>query len=115
MHYEAYSEPTDYWWWSDALYMVMPVMTKMYKLTGDTKYLDIPIFLAFCQFFEIVINAIPDEVFYKPNCAVDDRCINQQCDQEHSGCIDCHNNTSFLYFTKRPPCAKQTHSSLLYL
>ena len=28
MHYEAYSEPTDYWWWSDALYMVMPVMTK---------------------------------------------------------------------------------------
>lgn len=40
MHYEAYSEPTDYWWWSDALYMVMPVMTKMYKLTGDTKYLD---------------------------------------------------------------------------
>ena len=40
MHYEAYSEPTDYWWWSDALYMVMPVMTKMYKLTGDVKYLD---------------------------------------------------------------------------
>ena len=40
MHFEAYSEPTDYWWWSDALYMVMPVMTKMYKLTGDTKYLD---------------------------------------------------------------------------
>ena len=40
MHYEAYSQPTDYWWWSDALYMVMPVMTKMYKLTGDTKYLD---------------------------------------------------------------------------
>ena len=40
MQYEAYSEPTDYWWWSDALYMVMPVMTKMYKLTGDTKYLD---------------------------------------------------------------------------
>lgn len=40
MHYEAYSAPTDYWWWSDALYMVMPVMTKMYKLTGDVKYLD---------------------------------------------------------------------------
>ncbi len=40
MHYEAYSEPTDYWWWSDALYMVMPVMTKMYRLTGDEKYLD---------------------------------------------------------------------------
>ena len=40
MHYEAYSQQDGYWWWSDALYMVMPVMTKMYKLTGDKKYLD---------------------------------------------------------------------------
>jgi len=40
MGYEADSKETDYWWWADALYMVMPVMTKMYKLTGDTKYLD---------------------------------------------------------------------------
>ena len=39
MGYEADSEAHDYWWWADALYMVMPVMTKMYKLTGDTKYL----------------------------------------------------------------------------
>ena len=39
MGYEADSESHDYWWWADALYMVMPVMTKMYKLTGDTKYL----------------------------------------------------------------------------
>ena len=40
MGYEADSEANDYWWWADALYMVMPVMTKMYRLTGDTKYLD---------------------------------------------------------------------------
>ena len=40
MSYEAYSDANGYWWWADALYMVMPVMTKMYKLTGDTKYLD---------------------------------------------------------------------------
>ena len=40
MGYEADSEANDYWWWADALYMVMPVMTKMYKLTGDKKYLD---------------------------------------------------------------------------
>ena len=40
MGYEADSEATDYWWWADALYMVMPVMTKMYLLTGNTKYLD---------------------------------------------------------------------------
>jgi rhamnogalacturonyl hydrolase YesR len=39
MGYEADSKVNDYWWWADALYMVMPVMTKMYKLTGNTKYL----------------------------------------------------------------------------
>ena len=39
MGYEADSEANDYWWWADALYMVMPTLTKMYKLTGDTKYL----------------------------------------------------------------------------
>ena len=39
MGYEADSNEKDYWWWADALYMVMPVMTKMYQLTGDTKYL----------------------------------------------------------------------------
>ena len=40
MGYEADSRAHDYWWWADALYMVMPVMTKMYQLTGDDKYLD---------------------------------------------------------------------------
>lgn len=40
MSHQAESEATDYWWWADALYMVMPVMTKMYRLTGDEKYLD---------------------------------------------------------------------------
>ena len=40
MGYEADSPQNDYWWWADALYMVMPVMTKMYRLTGDQKYLD---------------------------------------------------------------------------
>lgn len=39
MGYEADSKANDYWWWADALYMVMPVMTKMYKLTGEEKYL----------------------------------------------------------------------------
>ncbi len=40
MGYEADSQVHDYWWWADALYMVMPVMTKMYRLTGEQKYLD---------------------------------------------------------------------------
>lgn len=30
----------DYWWWADGLYMVMPAMTKLYKVTGDKRYLD---------------------------------------------------------------------------
>ncbi|MBO4462947.1 MAG: DUF4861 family protein [Prevotella sp.] len=40
MDYEVRSPETDFWWWADALYMVMPVFTKMYKTTGEVKYLD---------------------------------------------------------------------------
>lgn len=40
MQYQIQSPRNDYWWWSDGLYMVMPVMTKMYKLTGNQIYLD---------------------------------------------------------------------------
>lgn len=40
MEYEMNTPNHDYWWWSDGLYMVMPVMTKLYKVTQDSKYLD---------------------------------------------------------------------------
>ena len=40
MNYEVNSGKADYWWWADALYMVMPVFSKMYATTKDTKYLD---------------------------------------------------------------------------
>lgn len=40
MSYECHLADNKFWWWSDALYMVMPVMTKMYRLTGDRMYLD---------------------------------------------------------------------------
>ena len=30
----------DYWWWADALYMAMPVMTKAYRMTSHTPYLE---------------------------------------------------------------------------
>ena len=40
MRYEAESSASDYWWWADALYMAMPVMTKMFLLTGDEKYIE---------------------------------------------------------------------------
>ncbi len=40
MAYECQMQDNKFWWWADALYMVMPVMTKMYRLTGDEIYLD---------------------------------------------------------------------------
>lgn len=40
MSYQISTTENKYWWWADGLYMVMPVMTKMYKLTGDKIYLD---------------------------------------------------------------------------
>ncbi len=40
MDTECRSKDTDFWWWADALYMVMPVFAKLYKTTGEVKYLD---------------------------------------------------------------------------
>ena len=40
MDYEVRRPETDFWWWADALYMVMPVFAKLYKTTGEVKYLD---------------------------------------------------------------------------
>ncbi|EEF26431.1 conserved hypothetical protein [Ricinus communis] len=40
MEYEMSTPNNDYWWWSDGLYMVMPVMTKLYTITGNRQYLD---------------------------------------------------------------------------
>ena len=40
MEYQMSTPQRDYWWWADGLYMVMPVMTKMYKITRNQKYLD---------------------------------------------------------------------------
>lgn len=39
MEYEISTPNNDYWWWADGLYMVMPVMTKLYKITGNDLYL----------------------------------------------------------------------------
>ncbi|NYE61779.1 rhamnogalacturonyl hydrolase YesR [Duganella sp. 1224] len=40
MEYQMSTPNKDYWWWSDGLYMVMPVMTKLYTITGNRQYLD---------------------------------------------------------------------------
>lgn len=40
MEYQMRTPNNDYWWWADGLYMVMPVMTKLYKVTGNDQYLE---------------------------------------------------------------------------
>ncbi len=40
MEYQMGTPNNDYWWWADGLYMVMPVMTKLYRLTGNPRYLE---------------------------------------------------------------------------
>ncbi|MBT33195.1 MAG: family 88 glycosyl hydrolase [Thalassobius sp.] len=40
MNYEIHTDENTYWWWIDGLFMVMPVMTRMYGLTQDSLYLD---------------------------------------------------------------------------
>lgn len=40
MEYQMSTPASDYWWWADGLYMVMPVMTKLYQTTGDERYLE---------------------------------------------------------------------------
>ncbi len=40
MEEQMKSDNADYWWWADALYMVMPVMTKMYAITKNSLYLE---------------------------------------------------------------------------
>ncbi len=40
MEYQMATPNHDYWWWADGLYMVMPVMTKMYNITKNPLYLE---------------------------------------------------------------------------
>ena len=40
MEYQMSTSANDYWWWVDGLYMVMPVMTKLYNVTGNEMYLE---------------------------------------------------------------------------
>ncbi len=40
MEYEISTDVSDYLWWVDGLYMVMPIMTKLYNITGNGLYLE---------------------------------------------------------------------------
>jgi rhamnogalacturonyl hydrolase YesR len=39
MEYQMNMSAVDFWWWADALFMVMPVMVKLYKITANPQYL----------------------------------------------------------------------------
>ncbi|QJE03471.1 glycoside hydrolase family 88 protein [Massilia forsythiae] len=40
MEYQMATSNRDYWWWADGIYMAMPVMTRLYAITGERRYLD---------------------------------------------------------------------------
>lgn len=40
MEYQMSTDRNEYWWWSDGLYMVMPVMVKLYQVTKNELYLE---------------------------------------------------------------------------
>ncbi len=56
MEYQMSTPNKDYWWWADGLYMVMPVMTRLYKITGNPLYLE--------KLFEYFSYA--DSIMYDP-------------------------------------------------
>lgn len=56
MEYEMSTPKHDYWWWADGLYMVMPVMTKLHKITGNKQYLD--------KLYEYIIYS--DSIMFDP-------------------------------------------------
>ncbi len=63
MEYQMSTPNNDYWWWADGLYMVMPVMTKLYNITGEKKYLD-----KLYEYFAYARNLMYDEesgLFYR--------------------------------------------------
>jgi rhamnogalacturonyl hydrolase YesR len=39
MEYQMSTPNNNYWWWADGLYMAMPVMTKLFRATGNELYL----------------------------------------------------------------------------
>lgn len=63
MEYEMSTPNDDYWWWADGLYMVMPVMTKLYHITGNNLYLE-----KLYEYFNYARNLMYDDesgLFYR--------------------------------------------------
>ncbi len=56
-------EQSDFWWWCDALYMAMPIYSKLYRQTGKTAYL-----AAMTRFFNYADSLMYDKeahLFYR--------------------------------------------------
>lgn len=63
MEYQMSTQKNDYWWWADGLYMVMPVMTHLYTVTGNDLYLK-----KLYEYFDYARNLMYDEeagLFYR--------------------------------------------------
>lgn len=56
MEYQMSTARDDYWWWADGLFMAMPVMTRLYKATGDELYLS-----KMYEYFQFARNLMYDE------------------------------------------------------
>lgn len=63
MDYQMSTDRSDYWWWADGLYMVMPVMTKLYKLTNDQRYLDK--LYEYIQYSDSIMYDNEDGLYYR--------------------------------------------------
>ncbi len=63
MNYQIHTANNDYWWWADGLYMVMPVMTKMYKLTHDPLYLDK--LFTYMQYADSIMYDEQEKLYYR--------------------------------------------------
>ena len=63
MEYEMSTPADDYWWWADGLYMVMPVMTKLYRITDNPRYLDK--LFAYYQYADSVMYDSGAQLYYR--------------------------------------------------
>ena len=60
MEYQMSTPQNDYWWWADGLYMVMPVMVKLYNVTGNGLYSE--------KLYEYLLYA--DSIMYDADCGL---------------------------------------------
>ncbi|MFD1768610.1 glycoside hydrolase family 88/105 protein [Sphingobacterium suaedae] len=63
MEYQMATPRTDYWWWADGLYMVMPVMTKLYHVTGNRLYLEK--LHAYLQYADSIMYDPQESLYYR--------------------------------------------------